>query len=57
MIFGKCTQQVMSAPDTCEKPRFKKLRYECTWHSWKTQIWKIQKHVWQTISTDGDEGP
>ena len=27
MIFGKCTQQVMSAPDTHEKSKFEKFKY------------------------------
>ena len=29
MIFGKCTQQVMSAPHTHEKPKFEKFKCMC----------------------------
>ena len=40
MIFGKGTQQIMSVTHSTQT---------------ETQIWEIQMHVWQTISTDGDE--
>ena len=42
MIFGKCTQQIMSVTHSTQA---------------ETQIWEVQMHVCQTISTNGDEDP